>query len=544
MRGFVKQWNLPAAQLALTAFEKAIDKARPIDFEDIDVIEKRRAESHRKENAKFARNTEQALMAAKRVVDDKGNLVLDGGPLKGLPFIRTDDLATVAAELAASGDTSLPQSVHALQMLQRLQTDKGAQAALQRVTAPPDPAAAPNEDDRKSLQAAQALIRNSLGLAADAKITDVEARRAAMAALLAQVRQVDVGSCFATASAVRVQRNNPAQFLADMAAMFSTGKLTRVIESPLGTQKTIEVPISRDMVDRKVDVARKNPKLHLKPNMIAGLDALGVEEKDHQKTIDAAARRLRAERAVAKALGKIAAFLPATHTVEALTQRVLNDIVANPTRTIEAALNAALTGVTLSATNSATQTATRKKLAIDCAKDFDDVNGVDDFTPQQLIEQIGKTRPSGALPPERVAAAKAAYDTSQDNTLTRAWEYTLSSMAEQHPDVADVPKKMASGFARAGRAAFSRSPRRRSPTRASRPPRPATSATSPATWRTTSANRLAKELKVRYDPEVQGRSGRRGERRQLEQGRLAHLLPRQEGRRPGRVRSHGQDAAR
>ncbi len=76
------------------------------------------------------------LLAAKRIVDDEGNLILDGGPLQGLPFVRTDDLATVGDEIEQTKDGGLPQSVHALEMLKRLQTDKASQEALKTITAP------------------------------------------------------------------------------------------------------------------------------------------------------------------------------------------------------------------------------------------------------------------------------------------------------------------------------------------------------------------------------------------------------------------------
>ena len=435
VRTLTKNWDFATATTTMNTFEKAIEKAKPIDFENLDVIQKRRGKEFRKENAKFARNTEQALMAAKRIVDAEGNLILEEGPLKGLPFVRTDDLASIAEQLEASQDTSLPNSVHALEMLKRLQTDKEAQAALKTVKAPPDPNDASKnytEDQKQSLRAAQSLIRNTLGLADDAAITDAEAKRAAVAALLAQLRQVDVGSCFATAQAVRVQRNKPEQFLADMAEMLSTGKLKREIESPPGTKVIIEGQLSRDMVGRKVDVARQNPNLHLNPKMIAGLDAMGIAEGDQKGAIEAAARKLRAERAFAKALGKVASFLPKGNTVDSLSKKAMEKIEANPGMSIETALSQTLSPHKLS-TASTSRSNARKKTATDACKDFDDSTGSDDFTPQQLLERIGKDRPGGALSAEKVAASKAAFDTSHDNTLLRAWEYTIATMVEKHP---------------------------------------------------------------------------------------------------------------
>lgn len=533
VEGQLKGWDFGTAKAILDRFEKAIDKAKPLDFENLDVIESRRAQSFRKENAKAARNTEQALMAAKRLIDDDGNLLLGdallddpayANPLpgskeeklkqrvltqkllRGLPFIRVDDLASVAEELAASKEAGLPQSVHALQMLQRLQTDKAAQAALACVKAPPVPDNTMPEERQQSLRMAQSLIRNSLGLAPDAELTDADAKRAAMAALLTQVRQGAVGSCFATASAVRVQRNKPEQFLADMAAMLSTGMLKREIESPPGTKLQIEVPISREMVGRKVDVKRNDAKLHLRPNMIAGLDALDVDEADQKKVIDEAARQLRAERALDKALSKVAGFLPATHTVAGVKEAAIEDLRNNPAKTIEAALTAALAGANLSSIGSNIRSNARKKIAADCCKDFDDPSGSDDFTPDQLLAQIARTRP-GPLPAGKLEAAQAAYATSEDNTLTRAWEYTVASMAEKVPEAAAVPKTMADGIGAGAKKACEAIADKTITDKGlagedAKYDRAVATAVSASL-----SSRLTKEISVTYDPEVQSRSG-------------------------------------
>lgn len=509
VRGLVKAWDLGTAKVMLDTFEKAIEKAKPLDFENLDVVQDRRAQQFRAENAKFARNAEQALLAAKRIIDGDGNLVLDSGALKGLPMVRTDDLAAVAAEIAASGNLDLPQTVHALQILQRLQTDKASQEALKTVKAPPDPSTAATEEGKQSLRAAQALIRNTLGLADDAKIGDVEAKQAAVAALLAQVRQVDVGSCFATASAVRVQRNKPEQFLADIADMLSTGKLTRSIEHPAGsgTMVTIDVPIARDMVGRKVDVTRKDTNLHLKPNMIAALDAMGIANSDQKKAIEEAAARLRAERALAKALGKVASHLPAPHTVETVKKAALEALDGNPSMTIEAALRSPLSKIVLSTEANAQkqrkESNTRKDLAFNCTKDFDDADGADDFTPQELLAQIGKTRPDGALKPEQVAAAKAAFDTSHDNTLTRAWEYTIATMMEKHPRGSDNGKTLAAGIGEAVEAALEALASRSGLTTDE-----ADEESAIGSWVADEvADKLDEGFEARYDPGVGSRSG-------------------------------------
>ncbi len=505
VRDLVAGWNYAAAQTKLTSFEKAIDKAKPLDFEDLDIVRKRRSEAFRKENAKAARNTEQALLAARRVIDDDGNLVLDGGALKGLPLVRTDDLASVADEIRATGDGSLPQSVHALQMLQRLQKDKAAQEALKGVKAPKDPASAATPDEKASLETAQSLIRNVLGLADDAPIGDAEAKRAAMAALLSQARQGAVGSCFATASAVRLQRNRPEQVLGDMKEMFATGRLTREIEHPPGTKLRIEVPIARDMVDRKLDVNRQGTDLHQSPQMVAGLDALGVPDGDQKQAIEDAARRLRAERALDKALAKVARFLPATHTAESLKSSALALLDADAGKTIEAALSEVLDAVALSSVNKRSNQ--RKRTAVECAQDFDQPDGSDDFTPQELLKMVARQRSGGTPPADQLAAAKAAYDTSADNTLMRAWEYTLASMAEQHPGTAEVATTMSGGIGQAAADAANEVADRAIAAQGLAGDDATNERTVAGEVSAELSDRLERELKVRYDPEALSRSG-------------------------------------
>ncbi len=76
--------------------------------------------------------------------------------------------------------------------------------------------------------AAERLIRETLLLPQLTLLKDFHARRAALAALFTWLRQ-NVGSCFATAPAIMILQNQPLRFLADMAALLSTGRIVRVI---------------------------------------------------------------------------------------------------------------------------------------------------------------------------------------------------------------------------------------------------------------------------------------------------------------------------
>ena len=60
-------------------------------------------------------------------------------------------------------------------------------------------------------------------------MTDSHARKAVLSALLSSLRQ-NVGSCFATAPAILIQQDQPANFLGDMGQLLGTGRILRVYE--------------------------------------------------------------------------------------------------------------------------------------------------------------------------------------------------------------------------------------------------------------------------------------------------------------------------
>lgn len=72
------------------------------------------------------------------------------------------------------------------------------------------------------------VIRLTIGEFGEVPITDALLRRAVVAALLTTLRQ-GLGSCFATAPAILVQREQPLQFLKDIADLLTTSKLKRTI---------------------------------------------------------------------------------------------------------------------------------------------------------------------------------------------------------------------------------------------------------------------------------------------------------------------------
>lgn len=74
---------------------------------------------------------------------------------------------------------------------------------------------------------ADELIRQSLGFYHSNSLTDAHLRIAVLSAYLTPLRQ-NVGSCFATAPAILIQRQQPENFFDDLFQLLATGKLTRI----------------------------------------------------------------------------------------------------------------------------------------------------------------------------------------------------------------------------------------------------------------------------------------------------------------------------
>src|SRR5262249_52766169 len=153
-----------------------------IDLRDLKDVETRHKEAGL-QNEAFARNTEQARSAALRIVREDGTIVLDELPelMRDLPFSRSgENITTVMGEVGRTGVEHLPPSKHVQRMLKFIKENEEVRNAIANIRAP-----APDNP-------ASDMIRATLGLPNDAVLTDAHAKRAAVAALLTQMRQVDV----------------------------------------------------------------------------------------------------------------------------------------------------------------------------------------------------------------------------------------------------------------------------------------------------------------------------------------------------------------
>lgn len=102
---------------------------------------------------------------------------------------------------------------------------------------------------------ANTLIRYSLQLPKTTVLTDRHAQEAALSAALVPLRQ-NVGSCFATAPGIFVQRYQLEVFFADLKTLIATGQLTRIISG-----EPFSVPLSPHWGEGDLDQLLSNRSL-------------------------------------------------------------------------------------------------------------------------------------------------------------------------------------------------------------------------------------------------------------------------------------------
>ncbi len=128
----------------------------------------------------------------------------------------------------------------------------------------------------------EGLIRETLQIPSNVPLKDGHAKKAAFAALLTHLRQ-NVGSCFATAPAIMIQKEQPLNFLKDLAELIATGRLIRVVE---GVEHAVPLSFSWGAGDLLkpvfVHTLGKNPleTLALSPGLQAAFSAAHLLEKN------------------------------------------------------------------------------------------------------------------------------------------------------------------------------------------------------------------------------------------------------------------------
>ncbi len=115
---------------------------------------------------------------------------------------------------------------------------------------------------------AEGIVRETLWPENLRMIQMVHVRKAALAAWFTLLRQT-TGSCFATAPAILIQRNNPMQFFKDLYDLLNMGQLKRIIGG-----KEYAVPLS--LSSGVGDLQRVAPSLETSPGLRVALEAGGL----------------------------------------------------------------------------------------------------------------------------------------------------------------------------------------------------------------------------------------------------------------------------
>ncbi len=434
IRTYLKTWDVAEAEREVKLFEEQIKRSKSTHLTDTDTIEKRHEQTNL-QNSQYARNAHQAKSIATRLIDGDGNINLAASIWTELSMVDGDDLSSLMEEIRAGKHEDLPQSEHALAILKKLQNDEAFRNKLTQVVKPSD----------KEGEASN-LIRSTLGLDPKVEITDAHAKQAALSGLLFQARQGQVGSCFTTATACMVQRNRPDKFLDDITSLFSNGKLTRTIKHPTtGATVTIDVPLNITLLqgnlEKKSEVKRDKSELHLAPDFVASMDSLQIPADEQKQAFDLAARQIRAERALAKALESSALkdeLFASPNTREAVTKDVLEQLIANPSLTIRDALSSVFNARSMTMTTGTSPSnlqlgEKRKNGALSKCDAFDLKTGSDSIKPEELIDRIVKSRVSEDKQKVALEQARNAFLGQQDNLVMRAWEYSVATMVEKMP---------------------------------------------------------------------------------------------------------------
>ena len=253
-----------------------------------------------------------------------------------------------------------PHGAHVLAMLDALENNnQGIRNITESIGAPKDPLTS------KSSQ----KIRSTLDLPPSTKITSTHARKAALSTLFSSMRQhSSVGSCFATAIAIRVHDDDPARLLREIKSLIENDYL-----EAKGPFADIQLPIATTV---NVESVRKNLSINL------------VEE------------------------GKGRPYAVITE---------LSGFPTGETLPIEE-----IPGVAAALNTLGIPEENHRDLILEALQD----TGVDQTSLEAILKQvIINQRQEGKEANKQLARAVDAFEAQESNTLLRAWEYTLAGLS-------------------------------------------------------------------------------------------------------------------
>lgn len=183
------------------------DNFRRVAAEEYDSLSKR-LDATPFQDSCTVRNVLKTRRIANLLINDKGEL-----NTAFLPRL-IDHLRQHLYSLGPERQHDSKRQEHLLHVLTLLHENKELQRRLINIDKP------------NSHKHAEKIIRDTLHLPSNIAITDAHTRRAILSAWLCMLRQ-NVGSCFATAPAIIVQKEQPELFLQDITELFTTGRLKR-----------------------------------------------------------------------------------------------------------------------------------------------------------------------------------------------------------------------------------------------------------------------------------------------------------------------------
>ncbi len=162
------------------------------------------------------------------------------------------------------GEESIDRVEHLVRSLSFLKESKEAKEIIKRLTKP------------YANRRAEEIIRDTLEMAKEQQITDLDAKTAVVISLLTKVRQ-SLGSCFGTAPAILIQEEDPLQFLKDIEALLSMGMLRKSVQ---GSEYT--APMSSSWgggeLKKKIsfNLSKKGDSISLSPLLYTSLNEMGL----------------------------------------------------------------------------------------------------------------------------------------------------------------------------------------------------------------------------------------------------------------------------
>ena len=198
----------------------------------------------------------RAHILARLLIDEKGEFS-QAGLGQCIHLLETEGYLFYADGL---NDASLTE--HMLATLKKLRDDSGLIKQLKRFQKP------------LCHTWAEDLVRHSLGIYQANGLTEAHIRIAVLSALLTPLRQ-NVGSCFATAPAIFIQRQEPENLMDDLYQLLTLGKLKRVFD---GVEYVVPLSPSTGIGDLRRPLIYRDDQsqVWLSPGLMRACEAAGL----------------------------------------------------------------------------------------------------------------------------------------------------------------------------------------------------------------------------------------------------------------------------